>query len=194
MPTFFRRKSRRAVRWTARVRVNGREVTRTWETVGAAEKMGDFVSRSPLPCAVARSCDCDSESSMRPIARSLSAQASIRATTIEYLADTLRHARNTCPRRESDGQGAAQMTDERLRREARTSRRHRYAARARVAGRTTRANPTAHGYSFRLQRRCRARWQALGRTKSTSPRRASALVAREILRTGPAAETGDTLH
>ena len=37
MATFTKRKRKRGVRWTARVRLNGREVTKTWPTLGAAE-------------------------------------------------------------------------------------------------------------------------------------------------------------
>jgi hypothetical protein len=37
MATFYKRKGKRGVRWTARVRVNGREVTKTWATKAAAE-------------------------------------------------------------------------------------------------------------------------------------------------------------
>jgi hypothetical protein len=37
MATFYKRKGKRGVRWTARVRVNGREVTKTWATLGAAQ-------------------------------------------------------------------------------------------------------------------------------------------------------------
>jgi len=37
MATFYKRKGARGIRWTARVRVKGREVTRTWATKAAAE-------------------------------------------------------------------------------------------------------------------------------------------------------------
>ncbi|MET0917039.1 MAG: tyrosine-type recombinase/integrase, partial [Burkholderiales bacterium] len=38
MATFYRRAGKRGVRWTARVRVKGRQVTRTWATKAAAER------------------------------------------------------------------------------------------------------------------------------------------------------------
>ena len=38
MATFYKRKGARGVRWTARVRIAGRETTKTWSTKVAAEK------------------------------------------------------------------------------------------------------------------------------------------------------------
>ncbi len=37
MASFWKRKGKRGVRWTARVRIKGRKVTRTWSTLAAAE-------------------------------------------------------------------------------------------------------------------------------------------------------------
>src|SRR5690348_5428247 len=37
MATFYKRKGKRGVRWTARVRINGREVTNTFPTLGSAQ-------------------------------------------------------------------------------------------------------------------------------------------------------------